>query len=235
MSTETTTAVPAAQTAPSAAQNEQAKPAPAAPPVDATDWKAIAEQAQKEAKANERAAQKNADALAAINKRIEDPTFITDLLQKRLGVPATEDPTKVMETLRAEKTTLAQSAAAQSRTIKALALKVALAEHAQDATDPADLALFLRSDDLEVDESGSLVKVDTLKERLAALRTSKGYLFSKATQDNLRGPPLPTAAPQVDKSPPAPPANKDATPVANTKGVFDTFNDWRAGLLRPPA
>jgi hypothetical protein len=206
VSTETTQTVPAAQTAPAPAQNEHAKPAPAAPPVDTTDWRAIAEQAQKEAKANERAAQKNADALAAINKRIEDPTFITDLLQKRLGVPATEDPSKVMETLRAEKTTLAQSAAVQSRTIKALALKVALAEHAQDATDPADLALFLKADDLEVDESGSLLKVDTLKERLAALRTSKGYLFSKAT-----------------------PANKDSTPaVSNTKGVF---NDWRNALL----
>lgn len=211
------------QAAPQAPQDTKTAPpnsAPAEKPADkpaeksekAEDYRARYEAAAEAAKAAQAAAAKVDREHKALLKSIEDGTLFQKAIAEKFGVKQDEDPTKVLERVKADgEKANAELARLRGKVRSSAIVEVIRAE--SRARRPDRIPAFISTDDLEFTDDGELTSDarGKLKDRLSKLRETDDYLFEPEGTENKdadRKPPLPSSA----KPPPAndAPAEKPA-------------------------
>lgn len=208
-----TASPPAAETttAPATAPAEKA-PETKAPPTD--DFRSKYEAAADAAKSAQATLSKMEKEHKALLKSIEDGSLITKVLAEKLGTKQDEDPAKVLESVKADREKAAAEVARLRSITRKHAITAALREVAADAHKPERLVALLDLGDVEVDDDGNVTALGTLKERVAKLRETDGYLFStKRDEDAKRAAPLPNAATPPPANPEGTPAKKPSRPM----------------------
>ncbi len=201
---------------PAAAPAEKS-PAPAAEKAQpAEDFRAKYEAAAEAAKAAQQTAARLEKEHKALLKSIEDGSLVTKVLAEKLGTKQDEDPSKVLERVKADSEAARAEVQRLRDRVRSNAIKEALREVAKKAHKPERLTAFLRLDDIEVSDDGEVTALSVLRERVEKLRETDAYLFQSddppENKDAKRAAPLPSAA--------APPPANNAEPEKPRRRIF---------------